>query len=71
MNYEQVVAALAYAASHERTVRIVTTGRQEIVGVPTSVDTHPTAHEVYLLPPGDEETEIALSLGEVAGVELL
>jgi hypothetical protein len=71
MDYEQVVAALAYAASHERTVRIVTTGGQEVIGVPTSVDTHPTAHEVYLQPPDDDATEIALSLGAVAEVELL
>jgi hypothetical protein len=52
-------------------VRIVTTGGQEVVGVPTSVDTHVTAHEVYLQPPGDDSTEIALSLGAIHDVELL
>ncbi len=71
MTYEQIVAALGYAASSERAVRIVTTGGQEVVGVPTSVDTHVTAHEVYLQPPGDDETEIALSLGTIREVELL
>lgn len=71
MTYEQIVASLSYAASHERIVRIVTTGRQEVTGVPTSVDTHPTAHEVYLLPPGDDSTELSLSLGSIAEVELL
>ncbi len=71
MTYEQIVAALGYAASSERAVRIVTTGGQEVVGVPTSVDTHVTAHEVYLQPPGDDGTEIALSLGTIREVELL
>ncbi len=71
MTYEQIVSALGYAASHERGVRIVTTGGQEVVGVPTSVDTHVTAHEVYLQPPGDDSTEIALSLGAISEVELL
>jgi hypothetical protein len=71
MTYEQIVAALGYAASSERAVRIVTTGGQEVVGVPTSVDTHVTAHEVYLQPPGDDSTEIALSLGTIRDVDLL
>jgi hypothetical protein len=71
MTYEQIVAALGFAAGSERAVRIVTTGGQEVVGVPTSVDTHVTAHEVYLQPPGDDSTEIALSLGTIRDVELL
>lgn len=71
MTYEQIVTALGFAASSERAVRIVTTGGQEVVGVPTSVDTHLTAHEVYLQPPGDDSTEISLSLGAIRGVELL
>lgn len=71
MTYEQIVAALGYAASSERAVRIVTTGGQEVTGVPTSVDTHVTAHEVYLQPSGDDGTEIALSLGTIREVELL
>lgn len=71
MTYEQIVAALGYAASSDRAVRIVTTGGQEVIGVPTSVDVHITAHEVYLQPPGDDATEIALSLGTIREVELL
>ncbi|MEO8141003.1 MAG: hypothetical protein ABI742_15220 [Gemmatimonadota bacterium] len=71
MTYEQIVAALGFAASSERSVRIMTTGGQEVVGVPTSVDTHVTAHEVYLQPHGDESIEIALSLGTIRNVELL
>lgn len=71
MTYEQIVAVLGYAGSHERPVRIVTNNRQEITGIPTSVDPHVTAHEVYLHPVGDESTEIAMSLGVIREVELM
>jgi hypothetical protein len=71
MTYEQIVATLGYAGSHERAVRIVTTDRKEVTGVPTSVDTHITAHEVYLHPLGDDSLEIAMSLGAIREVELL
>ncbi len=71
MTYEEIVATLGYAGSHERKVRIVTEGRQEVIGIPTSVDTHITAYEVYLHPEGDASTEIAMSLGAIRDVELL
>jgi hypothetical protein len=71
VTYEQIVAALGFAGSQERPVRIITTNRQEITGVPTSVDTHITAHEVYLRPLGDDSTEICMSLGAIREVELL
>jgi hypothetical protein len=71
MTYEQIVSLLGYAGSHERAVRIVTTNRQEVTGIPTSVDTHVTAHEVYLRPLGDDSTEIAMSLGVIREVELI
>ncbi len=71
MTYDQIVALLGYAAAHELGVRIRTTDRKEVTGVPTSVDSHIAAHEVYLHPLGDDSTEIGLSLGEIAEVELL
>jgi hypothetical protein len=71
MTYDQIVSLLGYAGGHEQTVRIVTTDRTEVIGVPTSVDTHITAHEVYLKPAGDDETEIAVSLGSIREVELV
>jgi hypothetical protein len=71
MTYEQIVAALGYAAANELGVRIRTTDRKELTGVPTSVDSHIAAHEVYFHPLGDDSTEIGLSLGEIAEVELL
>lgn len=71
MTYEQIVAVLGYAGSHDLPVRIVTAARQEVTGVPTSVDTHVTAHEVYLRPLGDDSTEISMSLGAIREVQLM
>jgi hypothetical protein len=71
MTYEDIVALLGYAGGHEQLVRITTTARTEVVGIPISVDTHVTAHEVYLRPAGDEETEIAVSLAAIQTVELV
>jgi hypothetical protein len=50
---------------------ITTTAATEVLGVPTSVDTHPTALEVYLRPVGQDDTEIALSLTAISRVDLL
>src|SRR5207247_952728 len=62
MTYEDIVSLLGYAGGHEQAVRIMTTDRTEVIGIPTSVDTHVTAHEVYLRPTGADDTEIAVSL---------
>jgi hypothetical protein len=70
MNYEDIVALLGYAGGHEQRVRITTTDRTEVVGIPMSVDTHVTAHEVYLRPEDNDETEIAVSLAAIEAVEL-
>jgi hypothetical protein len=72
MTYEDIVALLGYAGGHEQRVRITTTDRTEVVGIPLSVDTDITAHEVYLRPAGsDDDTEIAVSLGAIEAVELV
>ena len=70
MTYEQIVSLLGYANDHDMAVRILTTDRMQVTGIPTSVDTHVTAHEVYLRPIGSDDTEIALSLGSIQNVEL-
>ena len=70
MEYEAIVELLDYAGGHDQVVRIVTTDDQEIVGVPTSVDTHPTALEVFLRPPGSHDTEIAVRLTQIRAVAL-
>jgi hypothetical protein len=71
MNYEQIVQVLDWAGGQEHPVRITTTAATEVVGIPTSVDTHITAHEVYLRPMGQDDTEIAISLGAIRSVELI
>jgi hypothetical protein len=71
MTYEDIVALLGYAGGHEQLVRITTTAQTELVGIPMSVDTHVAAHEVYLRPAGDDETEIAVSLAAIQAVELV
>lgn len=71
MTFEAIVAVLGYAGSREQPVRITTTDRTEVVGVPTSVDPHPTACEVFLRPEGNDETEIAVSLAHIHAVELV
>jgi hypothetical protein len=71
MTYEEIISLLGYAGGHEQLVRITTTASTEVIGIPMSVDTHVTAHEVYLRPAGDEETEIAVSLAAIRAVELV
>ena len=71
MTYEDIVALLGYAGGQDQPVRITTTSHAEVVGIPTSVDTHVTAHEVYLRPVGSDDTEIAVSLAAIATVELV
>jgi hypothetical protein len=72
MTYEEIVSLLGYAGGHEQVVRITTTARTEVVGIPMSVDTHVTANEVYLRPAGsDDDTEIAVSLAAIEAVELV
>ena len=71
MTFDEVVSLLGYAGDHDQPVRIVLSDTTEISGIPTSLDTHVTAHEVYLRPLGVEDTEIALSLGDIQQVELL
>jgi hypothetical protein len=71
MTYEEIIALLGYAGGHEQLVRITTTARTEVVGIPMSVDTDVAAHEVYLKPVGDDETEIAVSLAAIEAVELV
>jgi hypothetical protein len=72
MTYEEIVSLLGYAGGHEQVVRITTTARTEVIGIPMSVDTHVTAHEVYLRPAdSDDSTEIAVSLAAIEAVELV
>jgi hypothetical protein len=71
MTYEDIIALLGYAGGHEQAVRIMTTAQTEVIGIPMSVDTHVTAHEVYLRPTGSDDMEIAVSLAAIETVELV
>ncbi|HEU4800213.1 MAG TPA: hypothetical protein VFS94_06235 [Gemmatimonadales bacterium] len=71
MHYDEIISLLGFAGDHDQVVRILTSDKQEVVGVPTSVDTHVTAHEVYLRPRGIDDSEIAISLGAIQEVELV
>lgn len=71
VNYDDLVSLLGYAGDNEQPVRLLLAGNSEVVGVPTSLDTHVAAHEVYLRPLGADDTEIAVSLGDIQQVELL
>ena len=70
MRYEEIVELLSWAGNQDRAVRILTAGRGELLGVPTAIDTHVTAHEAWLRPL-DGEAEVSVSLGEIRNVELL
>ncbi|MGQ0702869.1 MAG: hypothetical protein ACT4PM_07020 [Gemmatimonadales bacterium] len=70
MKYEAIVELLDYAGGHDQMVRITTTDDSQVVGIPTSVDTDPTALEVYLRPVGAPETEVAVRLTHIRTVEL-
>ena len=71
MDFEAIVELLDYAGGHNQLVRITTTGKQHVVGIPTSVDTHPTALEVFLRPVGADDTEIAVRLTDIELVEMV
>lgn len=70
MEYRTIVELLGYAVGAERAVRITTTDHQSVVGIPTSLDQHPAALELYLRPIGDDDTEIVLGLTSIEAVEL-
>jgi len=71
MQYQEILALLSYAGDHGQAVRVTTDGAAEVIGIPTSVDDHITAHEVYLRPAGADDTEIAISLSVIRDVQLL
>jgi hypothetical protein len=71
MQYDDILSLLGYAGDHDHPVRIVTAEQTEVIGVPTSLDTHVGAHEVYVRPSGSDDTEIAISLGAITSVELV
>lgn len=71
MQIDAIIEILGFANGNNRAVRLVLEDGAELVGVPSSVDLQPDAHEVFLKPSGDDETEIAVSLGAITEAELV
>jgi hypothetical protein len=70
MTSSAVIEVLSYANGQLLPVRVVLRDGTEVTGIPSSVDVHPTANEVFLHPAGDDETEIGLSLAAIVSAEL-
>ena len=68
---DTILELLGVAQSELRSVRLMLRDGTEVVGLPTSVDTHPTAYEVFLQPGGDNSTEIGIGLAAVVSAELI
>jgi hypothetical protein len=71
MPSDAILELLAYANGNDCAVRLVLRDGTEVVGTPSSVDTHPTAYEVFLHPAGDDDTEIAISIAAIASAEMI
>ncbi len=71
MDIDAIVEVLRWANGQGLPVRLVLRDEREVHGVPTSVDLHPTAHEVFLRPEHHDETEIGISLGDIRSAELV
>lgn len=71
MQLEAIVEVLGFANGNARAVRLLMDDGTEVMGVPSSVDLELDAHEVFLKPAGDDETEIAVSIGAIVSAELI
>jgi hypothetical protein len=71
MPTDAIVELLSYANGNDRAVRLVLRDGTEVIGMPSSVDTHPTAFEVFLRPAGDPDTEIAVSIAAITSAEMI
>jgi hypothetical protein len=71
MELDAILEVLTYANSNEQSVRLTLRDGSEVVGVPSVVDTHPTAHEVYVTVGGDDDTEVGIAFEAIASAELV
>jgi hypothetical protein len=70
MDIDRIIEILGFANGNLVPVRLVLRDGSEITGVPSSVDLHPTAHEVFLRAGDEDDTEIGISLGAIVSAEL-
>jgi len=71
MTTDAIIEVLGYANGNEREVRVRLRDGTELMGIPMSVDLHPTANEVFLHPAGDDDTEIGVSLAAIVSAEMI
>jgi hypothetical protein len=71
MDLQAIIEVLSFANGNNQAVRLVLEDGTEVTGVPSSVDLQLDAHEVFLKPAGDDETEIAISIGAITSAELI
>ncbi|HEY4321127.1 MAG TPA: hypothetical protein VGM77_08085 [Gemmatimonadales bacterium] len=71
MSTDTIIELLGYAQGQECLVRLVLIDGTEVIGVPSSVDLHPTAYEAFIRPDGDDDTEIGISLTAIASAEMV
>jgi len=71
MSTQAVIDLLTFAQADLRAVRLTLRDGTEVTGTPSTIDTDPGASEVFLHPAGDDVTEIAISITEIAKAELL
>ncbi len=71
MELDAILEVLTYANSNEQSVRLTLRDGTEMVGVPSVVDTHPTAHEVYVAVGGDDDTEVGIAIAAITSAELV
>jgi hypothetical protein len=71
MELDAILEVLTFANSNEQSVRLTLRDGTEMIGVPSVVDTHPTAHEVYIAVGGDDDTEVGIAIEAIASAELI
>jgi len=71
MELDAILEVLTFANSNEQSVRLTLRDGTEMIGVPSVVDTHPTAHEVYIAVGGDDDTEVGIAFEAIASAELI
>jgi hypothetical protein len=71
MELDTIIEVLTFANSNEQSVRLTLRDGTEVIGIPSVVDTHPTAHEVYIAVGGDDDTEVGIAFEAIATAELI
>jgi hypothetical protein len=71
MELDAIIDILRYANGQELPVRLTLQDGREVHGIPSVVDLHITAHEMFLSPVHEDGTEIGISLGAIASAELV